>query len=101
MVVRGTSSQRVRLHVRIGRHPQGLTENLPSGVKGKVQQVIQQAIARILVGVDRSLTIGAKLGVLLGLQGNVAHLDGQEGLSLLERGLVLPAGRRWKVITAA
>jgi hypothetical protein len=83
------------------RHLQGLTEKLRSGVNGKVREVIQQAIARILVGTDGSLTIEAKPGGLLGLEGNLAQLDGQEGRCLLEHGIVVPGGRQWRVITAA
>jgi hypothetical protein len=44
------------------RHLQGMTEKLRSGLNGKVQEAIQQSVARILVGVDGSLTIiAAKL----------------------------------------
>src|SRR3974377_1701193 len=50
-------------------HLQRLTEKLRSGVHGKVREAIQQSIARILVGVDGSLTIEAKSGGLLGLAG--------------------------------
>jgi hypothetical protein len=39
-----------------------MTEILQRLMKGKVCEVIQQAIARVLVGVDRSLTIEAKRG---------------------------------------
>ena len=48
-------------------HLQRLTEKLWSAVNGKVREAIQQSIARILVGVDGSLTIEAKPGGLLGL----------------------------------
>ena len=82
------------------RHLQGMTEKLRSGVNGKVREAIQQSIARILVGGDGGLTIEAKTGGLLGLEGNVAQVEGQ-GQSLLEHDLVSPAGRQWKVITAA
>ena len=85
----------------LDRHLQGMTEKLRSGVNGKVREAIQQSIARILVGGDGSLTIEAKTGGLLGLEGNVGQLDGQEEQPLLEHDLVSPAGRQWKVITAA
>jgi hypothetical protein len=39
-------------------------------VNGKVREVIQQSIARILVGVDGSLMIEAKPGGLLGVDGD-------------------------------
>ncbi len=55
----------------------------------------------MLAGIDGSLMIEAKMGGLLGLEGNVAHLDGQEGQTLLEHGIVSPGGRQWRVITAA
>jgi hypothetical protein len=83
------------------RHLQGLTEKLQSGVNGKVREVIQQAIGRILVGTDGSLTIEARPGGLLGLEGNLAQLDHQEEKSILEHGIVSPGGRQWSVISAA
>jgi DNA invertase Pin-like site-specific DNA recombinase len=83
----------------LDQHLQGLTEKLRSGVSGKVREVIQQAVARILVGVDGSLTIEAKPGGLLGLDGNISQVDGQEGRNLLEHGIVSPAGRQWRVTT--
>ncbi len=46
-----------------------MTEKLRSGVSGKVREAIQQSVARILVGVDGSLTIVAKPGGLLGVEG--------------------------------
>jgi len=79
---------------------QGMTEKLRSGVNGKVREAIQRSIARILVDGDGSLTIEAKTGGLLGLEGNSAQSDGQ-AQSLLEHDLVSPAGRQWKVTTAA
>ena len=85
----------------IGWHPQGLTEKLRSGVNGKVREVIQQAIARILVGTDGSLTINAKPGGLLGLEEHLAQVDGQqEERSILEHGIASAGGRQWKVFTA-
>ena len=54
---------------------QGMTEQLRSGVKGKVREAIEQAVARILVGVDGSLMIETKPGGLLGLEGNLAQLS--------------------------
>jgi hypothetical protein len=70
-------------------------------VIGKVREAIQQSVARILVGVDGSLTIEAKPSGLLGLEGNVAQWDGEEGRNLLEHNIVSPGGKQWKVITAA
>lgn len=65
------------------QHLQGLTEKLRSGVSGKVREAIQQAIARILVGVDGSLTIEAKPGGLLGLEGSAVQSECQEGRTLI------------------
>ena len=59
------------------QHLQGLTEKLRSGVKAKVREAIQQSIARILVGVDGSLTIEAKPGGLLGVEEALARLGGR------------------------
>jgi hypothetical protein len=70
-------------------------------VNGKVREVIQQTVTRILVGGDGSLTIEVKPGGLLGLEGNVARLDGQEGWTLLEHSIASSAGRQWQLTTAA
>ncbi len=51
-----------------------MTEKLRSGVSGKVREAIQQSVARILVGVDGSLTIEAKPGGLLGVKDRFAQL---------------------------
>ena len=58
------------------RHLQGLTEKLRSGMTGRVREAIEQSVARIVVAVDGSLTIEATPGGLLGLEGNLAQLDG-------------------------
>ncbi len=77
-----------------------MTEKLRSGVNGKVREAIEQSIARILVGADGSLTIEAKPGGLLGLDGNLASLEGQEGQALLApRTLVIGDGQ-WALIAA-
>jgi hypothetical protein len=86
---------------RLERHWQGLTEKLRSGVNGKVREAIQQTVTRILVGVEGSLTIEARPGGLLGLDGNITQGDCQEEGDLLEHDIVSPGGRQWKVITAA
>ena len=78
-------------------HLQRLTEKLRSGVHGKVREAIQQSIARILVGVDGSLTIEAKPGGLLGLEGNPGQAGGQEDLTLTT---LSTAGRQWKLIAS-
>ena len=78
----------------------GMTEKLRSGVKGKVREAFEQSVAVILVGTDGSLTIEAKSGGLLGLEGNVAQLSSQERQGALENSFVSGAGRQWRVITA-
>jgi hypothetical protein len=80
------------------QHLQGLREKLRSGVNGKVREVIQRAVRCILIGVDGSLTIEVKPRGLLGLEGTLAQLDGQEGWTFLEHGIVSCAGRQWKVV---
>jgi hypothetical protein len=82
------------------RHLQGMTEKLRSGVNGKVREVIQQSIARILVDVDGSLSIEAKPDGLLGVKGNLAQMDYQEGRTLLEQGIVSPGGGQGRLTTA-
>lgn len=85
---------------RLEQHVQEMTEKRRCRVNGTVWEAIHQSIARILVGGDGSLTIEAKTGGILGVEGNAAQLDGQGGQPLLEHGVVSPAGRQWKVITA-
>jgi hypothetical protein len=58
-----------------GRTLQGLTEKLRSGVNRKVREAIQQSVARILAGVDGSLTIEAKLGGLLGIERSLGRFE--------------------------
>jgi hypothetical protein len=57
-------------------------------------------VARILVGVDGSLTIEAKPEGLLGLEEDPVHLEGQDGRSVFEHVIAPPGGRQWRVITA-
>ncbi len=83
------------------RHLQGMTEKLRSGVSGKVREAIQQSVAGILVGADGSLTIEAKPGGLLGLEGNPVQLDSHEGLGMSEDAIVSSGGRQWRVTTVA
>jgi hypothetical protein len=85
----------------LDRHLQGMTEKLRSGVHGKVREAIEQSVARIQVGSDGSLTIEAKPGGLLGLEGNITRLDGQEESTVLEQGIVSPASGQWRLITVA
>jgi hypothetical protein len=82
------------------RHLEGTTEKLRSGVHGKVRGAIQQSVARILVGVDGSLTIEAKPGGLLGLEGFLGQVDGQEDPTVLTPTTLSIAGRQWKLIVA-
>jgi hypothetical protein len=77
-----------------------MTEKLRSGVNGKVREAIQQSIARILVGVDGSLTIEAKPGGLLGVNGTVGQVGSQEDQALIEPSTLSTGGRVWKLIIA-
>ena len=83
------------------RHLQGLTEKLRSGVNGKVREVIQQAIARILVAVDGSLTIEAMSGGLLGLDSDFGPSEGAMGRVLLETHTLTVGRRTWKLATGS
>ena len=83
------------------RHLEGMTEKLRSGVNGKVREAIQQSIARILVGVDGSLTIEAKPEGLLGVEGLHARLDGEEEGGLIQQTLAPSGDRRWRVTMAS
>ncbi len=82
------------------RHLQGMTEKLRSGVTGRVREAIQQSIARILVGIDGSLTIEAKPSGLLGLDGSLSQLEWQERRTPIEQNTLSAAGRQWKLIIA-
>ena len=82
------------------RHLQGMTEKLRSGVNGKVREAIQQSIARILVGVDGNLTIEAKPGGLLGLEGHLGQVGDREDPTLFAPVSLSTAGREWTLIGA-
>ena len=55
-----------------------MTEKLRSGANGKVREAIEQAVTRILVGVDGGLTIEARPGGLLGLDGDLSQVGDRE-----------------------
>ncbi len=84
----------------LDQHLQGLTEKLRSGVSGKVREVIERAVSRILVRTDGSLTIEAKPGGLLGVNGTIAQVDSREGWALIEPCTLSAGGRLWKLSTA-
>ncbi len=67
---------------------------------GRVREAIQQSVAWILVGVGGSLTIAAKPGGLLGVEGNLGQLGSREEPVLIEQDGPYAAGRQWKLITA-
>ncbi len=71
-----------------------------SGVNGRVREAGQQSIARILVGVDGSLTIEAKPGGPLGVEGSLGELGSGEEPILIEQDAPYAAVRQWKLITA-
>jgi hypothetical protein len=77
-----------------------MTEELRSGVNGKVRQAMQESIARILVGVDGSLTIEAKPEGLLGVEGTHAHLtDVREESAMIRQAISSSSGRQFMVKT--
>jgi hypothetical protein len=79
---------------------QGLTEKLRSGLNGQVREAIQQSIARILVGTDGSMTIEARTGGLLGLEGHLGQVGDREAPTLLAPTTLSTAGRQWMLIAA-
>ncbi len=85
---------------KLERHLQGMTEKLQNGVNGKVREAIQQSIARILVGTDGSLTIEARTGGLLGLEGHLGQVEDGEDPTFLEPTTLSTAGRQWRLIAA-
>lgn len=82
------------------RHLQGMTEKLRSGMTGRVREAIQQSLARILVGVDGSLTIEAKPSGLLGVEGIHARLGREGEGGIIQQTLPSSNGRQWKVTIA-
>lgn len=60
------------------RHLEGITEKLRGGVNGEVREVIQQSVARILVGVDGTVTLEIEPDALLGVKAIQVRLDGKE-----------------------
>ncbi len=80
------------------RHLQGMVEKLRSGVAGRVREAIQESVARILVGVDGTLTLEAKPDGLLGLGGTIAPLGCRGTGPIMERTIQSATGRHWKVI---
>ncbi len=86
--------------VALERHLEGMTERLCSGVNGKVREAIQPSIARILVDTDGALTIEARTGGLLGLEGDLSQVGDREDPTLLAPTTLSTAGRQWKLIAA-
>ena len=86
---------------KLERHLQGMTEKLRSGVNGKVQEAIQQSVARILVGFDGTLTIEAKPDALLGVEEIHARLGADDHGGMIQQTLPPSSGRRWRVTMAS
>jgi len=80
---------------------QGLTEKLRSGVSGKVREVIERAVSRILVMADGSLTIEAKPGGLLGLNEEFGHAAEPADRDLAEANTLTIGRRKWNLVTEA
>lgn len=83
------------------RHLEGMTEKLRSGVNGKVREAIQQSVARILVGVDGTVTLETKPDGLLGVKAIQVRLDREEEGGIPQQTVASSSGRRWRVITAS
>ncbi len=85
----------------LDRHLQGMTEKLRSGVNGKVREAIQQSVARILVGVDVTVTLETKPDGLLGVERIHVRLDAEEDGRIIQQTLPSSHGRRWRVTSAS
>ncbi len=83
------------------RHLEGMIEKLRSGVNGKVREAIQQSVARILVGVDGTVTLETKPDGLLGMKAIQVRLDGEEEGGLIQQSFHSPSDRRWRVTIAS
>ena len=86
--------------VGLERHLQGMAEKLRGGENGKVREAIGQSVARIVAGVDGSLTIEAKPGGLLGVDGTLPQLECQEGQAFLAPRALGIGDRRWHLTMA-
>ncbi len=70
-----------------------------SGRRTAKQQAIRRAVAGIVVGGDGSMTIEARPGGLLGVNGTIAQVDREEG-ALIDPRTLSAGGRVWNLITA-
>ena len=86
--------------VALERHLQGMTEKLRCGGNGQVREALQQTVTRILMGANGSLTIEARTGGLLGLEGDLGQVGDRENPTLLASTTLSTAGRQWKLIAA-
>jgi hypothetical protein len=68
-----------------------------SGATGKVREIIQQAVTRILARVDGGLTIEATPGGLLGLDGDLSRVGDREDQTLFAAAPLSTEGRQWKL----
>jgi hypothetical protein len=84
----------------LDRHLQGMTEKLRSGVNGKVREAIQQSVARILVGVDGTVTLETKPDGLLGVKAIRVRSDGEEAGGLIQQSFHSSSDRPWRVTMA-
>jgi hypothetical protein len=84
----------------LDRHLQGMTDKFRSGVQGKVGEAIEQSVPRILVRGDGSLTIEARPGGLLGVDGYLGQVGNGEGLKLFGCTPLSSVGREWKLTLA-
>jgi hypothetical protein len=80
------------------RRLEGITEKPRGGVNGNVREALQQSVGRILVSVDGIVTLEAKPGRLLGVDGNCPPLEDREGQVLLEP--LATGDRQGRLVTA-
>jgi len=57
----------------------------------------QQSVARILVGIDGTVTLQTKSNGLLGVKAFHVRLDGEEEGGLIQQSLYSASDRRWRV----
>lgn len=86
--------------VMLERHLQGMIEKPRRGMTGGVREAFQESVARILVSVDRSVTIDARPGGLLALERNLTQLANGQIEPLLEPSTLSAGGRQWRLIAA-
>ena len=81
------------------RHLQGLTDELRSGVRGKMRDAIERTVGKIVVDANGTMTIEARPDGLLGIEGRFVPLgcrgSGTMGIYPARPELIVPFQGQW------